>query len=157
MNNAFNIFMASTLGVLISVLIFYWGFNLGIAWQETSAAIECVKEVKFIDRQCQPKGTEVIPTPKAVEELKAEVTAYSSTPDQTDSTPFITASGSRVRKGIVACPRRLEFGTKVEIQGKMYTCEDRMAIKYDGNFDIWMPTRSQALQFGRQILQVKIY
>ncbi|MDP3003980.1 MAG: hypothetical protein Q8N43_00505, partial [Candidatus Azambacteria bacterium] len=34
--------------------------------------------------------------------MKVVLTAYSSTPDQTDDTPFITASNTRVRDGIVA-------------------------------------------------------
>jgi len=42
------------------------------------------------------------------------ITAYSSTVDQTDDTPFITANGSFVRDGIVA-NNMLPFGTKIKI------------------------------------------
>ncbi|HNY97834.1 MAG TPA: hypothetical protein PKM84_01795, partial [Candidatus Pacearchaeota archaeon] len=34
--------------------------------------------------------------------IKVIVTAYSSTPDQCDDTPFVTAAGNQVRDGIVA-------------------------------------------------------
>src|SRR3989344_1044153 len=42
------------------------------------------------------------------------ITAYSSTPDQTDDTPFITASGKQVADGIVA-NNLLPFGTKIRM------------------------------------------
>jgi len=87
------------------------------------------------------------------------VTAYSSTPDQTDSSPFITANGSQVRDGIVAC-NFLPFGTKVrfpEYSGdKVFTVEDRMAKKNNEKMDIWMPSRSIALEFGVKRLAVEI-
>ena len=84
-----------------------------------------------------------------------EVTGYSSTIDQCDDTPFITASGETVRKGIIACPRYIPFGTKVLIDGKVYTCGDRMHPDYVHRFDIWFPDRESAIEFGKQILEVK--
>ncbi len=79
------------------------------------------------------------------------ITAYSSTPDQTDDTPFITASGTRVRDGIVAT-NLLPFGTKIQIPelfgDKVFTVEDRMHERKTNNVDIWMETRSEALRFG---------
>src|SRR3990167_1248447 len=56
-------------------------------------------------------GTSVVATgtpeiPRAgrvsVVERYVTITAYSSTPEETDSTPFITASGTHVRDGVVA-------------------------------------------------------
>ena len=84
-----------------------------------------------------------------------EVTAYSSTVDQCDDTPFITASGKRVGYGIIACPRHFPFGTKVLIEDKVYTCEDRMHQDYVNRFDIWFDSRESALEFGKQILEIK--
>lgn len=90
---------------------------------------------------------------------KIIVTAYSSTPDQTDDTPFITANGKKVRDGIVAA-NFLPFGTKVkmpEIYGeKVFTVEDRMAAKHSGKVDVWMSTRESALKFGVKELEVEI-
>ena len=87
------------------------------------------------------------------------VTAYSSTPDQTDASPFITAKGSHVRDGIVAA-NFLKFGTEVkfpEIYGdKIFVVEDRMALKNSHKVDIWMETRTAALQFGVKRLTVEI-
>ena len=79
------------------------------------------------------------------------VTGYSSTPEQTDSTPFITASGSRVRDGIVAT-NLLPFGTKIripEIYGdKIFTVEDRMHSRKTVNVDIWFASYWEAKTFG---------
>ncbi len=87
------------------------------------------------------------------------VTAYSSTVDQCDSTPFITASGSHVRDGIVAA-NFLKFGTKIrfpEYSGdKIYVVEDRMHPRFSNRVDIWMPTRSQAKIFGVKWLKMEV-
>lgn len=79
------------------------------------------------------------------------LTAYSSTVWQTDDSPFITASGSRVREGIVAA-NSLPFGTKIlipELFGdRVFTVEDRMAPKNYHKIDIWFPSTEQAFEFG---------
>ena len=85
---------------------------------------------------------------------KITVTAYSSTPDQTDDTPFITASGKHVEDGIFAI-NGLKFGTKVRIkipgfEDKIFTVQDRMNTRYGQlqRGDIWMASREEARQFG---------
>ena len=82
------------------------------------------------------------------------VTGYSSTVDQCDSTPFITANGERVRVGTIACPRYIPFGSVVVVDGKIYTCNDRMALKHAHRFDIWFPTRAEAIAWGKQIKEI---
>ena len=88
--------------------------------------------------------------------IHADVTAYSSSPDETWGDPFVTASGRPVGDGVVACPRRLSFGTKVQIDNRTYTCWDRLHPKYDDRFDIWKPSKEEALQFGRRRIVVRI-
>ena len=88
--------------------------------------------------------------------LVATVTGYSSTPDQTDDTPEIMASGKKVFDGALACPRKYPFGTRVHIGGKEYVCEDRMHIRFDDRFDIWFPSRKAARYFGIKKLEVQI-
>ncbi|MGA2417912.1 MAG: 3D domain-containing protein [Candidatus Staskawiczbacteria bacterium] len=97
---------------------------------------------------------------KAVKTIKVVVTAYSSTPDQTDDTPFITASGQYVRDGIVA-NNLLPLGTKIKIPelygNKIFTVEDRMAwYKSNYHIDIWMPSRPLALNFGVKTAEIEI-
>lgn len=90
---------------------------------------------------------------------KVTVTAYSSTADQTDSSPFITANGTYVHDGIVAT-NFLPFGTKVKFPeaygDKVFIVEDRMAKKNSHKMDIWMPSRSSALEFGVKSLAFEI-
>ena len=88
--------------------------------------------------------------------IVAVITAYSSSPDETSGDPFVTASGRPVADGVVACPRRLPFGTKVRIGNRTYTCWDRLHPKYDDRFDIWKPSKADALQFGRRRLLVEV-
>lgn len=68
------------------------------------------------------------------------------------------ASGKKVYKGAIACPAFLKLGTKVEIKGRTYTCEDRMGLKYrDGNYiDIWFEDCQDALNWGRRKIEVKL-
>lgn len=89
--------------------------------------------------------------------ITADVYAYTSTPNQTDSTPFITASGSHVRDGIVA-NNCLPFGSIVSINSKIYTVEDRMNKRYGCDvFDIWFDGYESAIQFGKQKKLITIY
>lgn len=88
------------------------------------------------------------------------ITAYNAEAAQTDSTPFITASNSRVRPGIVAVSQDLfrkgwVFGRKVYIVGYgVYTIEDLLARRKRNQLDIFMTSKTQALQFGRKRLRV---
>ena len=85
----------------------------------------------------------------------AEVTAYSSSPDETWGDPLITASGREVHDGVLACPRRFPFGTQFRIGSRVYTCWDRLHERFDHRFDIWKPSKDEALRFGRQVLEVE--
>ncbi|HEY4496718.1 MAG TPA: hypothetical protein VI432_01035 [Candidatus Paceibacterota bacterium] len=88
-----------------------------------------------------------------------KVTAYSSREQETDSTPFITASGTRVRDGIVAA-NWLPIGTKVRIPeafgDKIFTVEDRMHKRNSDKLDIWFASTKEAFKFGVQELRVEI-
>lgn len=88
------------------------------------------------------------------------VTAYSSTPDQTDSTPFITASGTHVRDGVFAA-NFLPIGTRVKIPevygDKIFIVEDRMNARYRVHGDIWMETRQEAKTWGIKYVTLEVY
>ena len=99
-------------------------------------------------------------TQKAVKKIKVLITAYSSTPDQTDDTPFITASGKYVKDGIIA-NNMLSFGTKIRIPklygDKIFTVQDRMhRRKSNYQIDIWMPSRLLAVNFGVKTAEIEI-
>ncbi len=100
------------------------------------------------------------PFPEVIQKIEVIVTAYSSTVAQTDSTPFITASGEMVRDGIVA-NNLLAFNTAVrmpELFGdKIFLVKDRMhSRKSSYHFDIWFPTTEQAKEFGAQTTTLEI-
>lgn len=92
--------------------------------------------------------------------ITVPVTAYSSEPEQTDSTPFITASGTHVRHGVVAA-NFLPIGTRVkipEIYGdQVFVVEDRMNARYWQRMDIWMEETPAARQFGVKYLTIEVY
>ncbi len=95
-----------------------------------------------------------------VKTIKVVITAYSSTPDQTDNTPFVTASGKHVRAGIIA-NNMLPFGTKVKIPklygDQVFVVEDRMNRKKSNyHIDIWMPSRPLAVNFGVKTAEIEV-
>lgn len=79
------------------------------------------------------------------------VTAYSSSFEETDDTPFITASGKHVRDGIIAA-NFLPLYSKVRIPeyfgDKIFIVEDRMHPRKTNFVDIWMPSKYAAIKFG---------
>ena len=87
------------------------------------------------------------------------VTAYSSTPEETDDTPFVTAANTPVRDGIIAA-NFLPFGTKVRIPSlfgnKIFVVEDRMHPRKKNMIDIWMPTKGDALDFGVHRVEIAV-
>lgn len=93
------------------------------------------------------------------QELIVPITAYSSTTDQTDNTPFTTARGTYVRDGIVAA-NFLPFGTKIKIPDlfgdKVFVVEDRMNRKHSYKIDVWFPDRQSALEFGIKTAKIQI-
>ena len=93
--------------------------------------------------------------------LDVWVTAYSSSPDETDDTPFVTASGSMVHDGVAAA-NFLPIGSKFRIPkmfgDKVFTVEDRMNPRYNDVqiVDVWMGSKEQAINFGKRPLKIEL-
>ncbi len=98
-------------------------------------------------------------SPEVKRVVTVTVTAYSSDVEQTDSTPFITASGTYVRHGVVAA-NWLPIGTKVRIPAlfgdQVFIVEDRMHSRHTNRLDVWFPTRAEAVHFGLRRAEVEI-
>ena len=93
---------------------------------------------------------------KDTREITGIISMYNNLPEQTDSTPNINARGLKVQNGDIA-NNCLQFGSKVSIEGKTYTVNDRMNSRYSCEyFDIFSFDYDEAIQFGRQTLQVNI-
>jgi len=95
-----------------------------------------------------------------VKKMKVIATAYSSSPEETDETPFVTANGTQVKEGIIA-NNLLPFGTKVripEIYGdKVFIVEDRMNWRKGYyHVDIWFPSKEEAKIFGAQRTLIEV-
>ena len=86
-------------------------------------------------------------------------TGYSSTKNQTDSTPFITASGTHVRDGVIAA-NFLPIGTVIKIPevfgNKTFVVEDRMNQRYQNRIDVWFPEIESAREFGLKKVKIEI-
>lgn len=86
----------------------------------------------------------------------ATVTAYNSVPEQTDSTPWITATGDRVKYGIAAVsPDLEERGWKmysiIYVDGLgFFQITDRTNPRLSTTVDIWMHNYNDALQLGKK-------
>ena len=95
-----------------------------------------------------PANTYAIKVPVTV--IQAEISAYTSRPEETDDTPFTTAWGTKTRDGIMA-NNCWPLGTLVKYRGRTYRVEDRMNRRYGCEvFDVWMSDYEAALAFGRQ-------
>lgn len=95
-----------------------------------------------------------------VNRLPVVVTAYSSSPQETDADPYTTAAGTRVRQGIVA-NNLLPLGTKIrfpELYGnRIFVVEDRMNKKKRGDqIDIWFPSYDEARSFGTKRTYIEV-
>jgi len=88
-------------------------------------------------------------------------TGYSSSVLETDDTPFVTAANTPTRVGIVAMSRDLlrrytpeapfDFGDVVHISGVGdFVVEDSMNARWRRRVDVWFPSRTAAVSFGRR-------
>ncbi len=93
----------------------------------------------------------VYATVSGLKAINVWLTAYSSVPEETDSSPFITATNKVVQDGFIAA-NFLPFGTKVKIPeffgDKVFVVEDRMSRRKDNFMDIWMSSKEKATEFG---------
>lgn len=72
-----------------------------------------------------------------------------------------TASGGNVRRGIVAAdPRVLPLGTRIQLNAGAYsgtyTVADTGGVVKGRILDIWVPSCSEAMRFGRRSVSVSV-
>lgn len=92
-----------------------------------------------------------------VRSVPITLTAYTSTVQECDDTPYFTASDQAVRPGIISVSNDLvkemglKFGQRVLIPGHgVFEVQDRMSPRLRRTVDIWMADRRVALLFGKQ-------
>jgi len=119
--------------------------------------------------------------PEANPRFVLRATGYNSLVSQTDSTPFITATGARTRFGVVAVSRDLlggsiPYGSLVRLKdlGSYYTgrgagafqhlldsqslfiVEDTMHARKSQQIDVWFPEYSTAINWGVRKVEVEV-
>ena len=93
---------------------------------------------------------------KVIRSFTAVITAYTPSIDETDDTPLINAANKRVKKGDIA-NNCLPFGTRVRIEGEIFTVMDRLNPRYGcSHFDILTFDEHKALEWGRQKKVVEV-
>ncbi len=134
---------------LIALLLIVGTLKVGLAEEITNEALNLGYPTALLNQS-------PVNFPKQVQ---VTITAYSSRIEETDDTPFITASGGKVRSGVIAA-NWLPFGTKVKIPkifgDRIFVVEDRMHEKNKNKLDIWFPTTSEAINFGVKTAIVEV-
>lgn len=127
---------------------------VGVVKNHTSEVVVSASREEVLSPKVNPAANSGVK-----EKIRLFVTAYSSSPDETDDTPFITASGKHVADGILAT-NLFPFGTKARIPElfgeKVFIIEDRMHHRFRDRVDIWMPTKEDAKKFGKKVAEIEI-
>lgn len=100
-------------------------------------------------------------TEQRIEEKHIErytVTAYCPCVKCCGKSNGITASGIKAVEGVTvaADTNILPFGTQLQIDGNIYTVQDRGGAIKGNRIDIYFDTHEKALQFGRQTKDIII-
>jgi 3D (Asp-Asp-Asp) domain-containing protein len=93
--------------------------------------------------------------------VSVSVSGYTSRPEETDNTPFITAANTTTRRGVIALSRDLlrpytagapfDFGDVVHLNGVGdFVVEDSMNGRWERRADIWFESLAEAREFGRR-------
>lgn len=150
-------FTAVLMGVVFLGTATFYG---DVLWPNESPVLSQTQDLSLIQGNSIVASANLTEPLKPARKIKMVVTAYSSTVWQTDSTPFITASGDTVRDGIVA-NNLLPFGTQLRIPelygNRVFTVEDRMH-KRKGYYhlDIWFPNTAEAVNFGAKRAYIEV-
>ncbi len=134
--------MVGTIKVLVVFSLFTF-LILG----EAISPIEAQAQLSSLDAN----GAFFTPNYSQPETIYVTITGYSPSPDETDSTPRITASNTVVRPGIVAS-NSLRMGTKVKLPTlfgeETFVVEDRMNARYSTRLDVFFEQKEEARAFG---------
>ena len=154
----------------ILIIIIITGFLISFLsiFKLTSQEVEAeLAEFIFEEELVIAQGNSLLPISdpcnpelQAIRKIKVVVTAYSSSPWETDGNPYLTAAGTWVKDGVVA-NNLLPFGTKVrlpELYGdKVFVVEDRMNWKKGYyHIDIWFPSYGEAKNFGSKRTYIEV-
>lgn len=116
-----------------------------------------VKEVELKDPFPPAIVEEVVKEPE-YEWISIKATAYCPCAKCCGKSDGITSSGVVATSGhTVAAPKKYPFGTQMEINGIVYTVEDRGGAIQGNKIDIFFDTHEEARAFGVQYFDAKLY
>lgn len=135
----------------------FWILSFAAAVSGTTTQ---VKEVELKDPFPPAIVEEVI---EVVEEpeyewISIKATAYCPCAKCCGKSDGITSSGVVATSvHTIAAPKKYPFGTQMEINGIVYTVEDRGGAIQGNRIDIFFDTHWEAQQFGVQYFDAKLY
>lgn len=167
------------LGLVITALI--TAFSAPRQEPVAEVPLTLTPDVTVLDEPVEHRLFSVTLGPTANPTATLRATGYNSHVNQTDSTPFITATGARTRFGIVAVSRDLlgsdlPYGSLVRLRdlGSYYTgrgagafqhlldeqglfiVEDTMHARKTQQLDVWFPDYSTAINWGVRRIEVEL-
>ena len=150
-------------GVIVSTLCFCLGNSLietNLAKELADFRMENLGKSLIIVQKNSLVAVDNFQNPEVKKVIKVIATGYSSSPEETDESPLITASGIKVQEGIVA-NNLLPFGTEIripEIYGdKIFKVEDRMHWRKSYyQIDIWFSSKEEAQDFGAKKTYIEV-
>lgn len=92
-----------------------------------------------------------------VRTMRANVSAYTKSADETGGNGTgTTASGRRAVAGRTVAMDGVPMGTKIRMDGRIYVVEDCFGGGYSDRVDVYMDSKAEAIQFGRQYKTIEI-
>lgn len=140
--------------ILLTVL----SFNIRTANSTEETGIGVAQDVTAIETSPQltdRERYEQLASRGEIRSMRMEITAYTASADECGKDDGITASGEPVRRGIVATDSSIPFGTVLYIDGVgEVVVKDRGGAITEDRIDLYVPTKDEAFNFGRQIKKV---
>ena len=121
---------------------------------------EPVNKIVQVNKKTTSRSASTARTPSSTAVINGEtykITAYCSCSKCCGKSTGMTASGTRATAGkTVAASSKFAFGTKLNINGHIYTVEDRGGAISGNRIDIYVNSHSEALQWGVKYLPVSV-
>lgn len=138
---------------------FFSGPPVVVDRQKTHSDGEDEKKIETTTETATPNAerTSGVDRPLVERKRTYTITAYCGCEKCCGKSDKITASGEVAVEGVtVATDTSIPFGTKIVIDGKTYTVQDRGGAIKGNRIDIYFDSHERALQYGRQTKEVTI-
>ena len=119
----------------------------GIISKQTEVIEEQAELIKSLETEVIKCEDLLLKQPKWCP-VEMELSYYTTAPDEGSGTG-ITASGTKATVGRTIASNKYPFGTKIMIDGHIYTVEDRGSSIVDNCLDILVGSKEEAMQKGR--------